>query len=381
MKHRHLVSILMLASILAVWAYASQPTQGMKRGNPKIQSVGALTFSPQGVLFLADSHGHSVFAIKLEEDRVEPKALDLKGLDKRVASLLGTTRERVRLHDLAISPISHHAYFTVSRGETSKGSSIKSMVHSGRSPHLIRVSGGDVTEVDLKNLRFSRAQLKDTRPSGTNRRGHDSRSWNIMEMAFVDETLYVSGMSNEEWSSKLRRIPFPFGSGTKKSNALRIFHTAHGRYETGAPARVFAPYERDGETRIFAGFSCTPLVDFSIAEMDKSERVRGRTIAELGAGNHVLDMITVARQGKAHFLLANHLHPFMVLDLDDFADAPDLTRPARRAGIDRTPLTPKGVIRLANLGTDRVAMLKKSADDSVDLVTLTVAELLAGRRG
>lgn len=382
MKHRYAFWILalVLALALTVLSQGSPSTGGMARGNLEMQSVGALTFAPEGTLFLGDSHARSVIAVELEDDKGEPRALNLEGLDRKVASLLGTTRERVRIHDLAISPISHAAYLTVSRGETSSGSSIKGMLRSGRTPHLIRVSGGgEITEVDLENQRFSRAEMKDSRPEGTTRRGHDARSWNIMEMAFVDDTLYVSGMSNEEWSSKLRRIPYPFGSGAKKSNGLRIFHTAHGRYETDAPARVFAPYEQGGERRIFAGFSCTPLVDFSIAEMDESEKVRGQTIAELGAGNHVLDMITVVRKGKTHFLLANHLHPFMVLDLEDFAGAPDLTRPTRRAGIDRTPLSAKGVIRLANLDPEHVAMLQESEDDRVDLVTVAVEDLLAGR--
>ena len=383
MKHRHIVAILLSAFAWVVWSHGVPSTQGLTRGNPEILSVGALTFAPQGTLFLGDSHASSVIAIELEEDRGEPRALNLEALDRRVASLLATGRDKVRIHDLAISPVSHDAYLSVSRGDTASGNSIKGMLRSGRTPHLIRVSGsGEISEVDLTDLRFARTELEDTRPEGTTRRGHDARSWNIMEMAFVDDTLYVSGMSNEEWSSKLRRIPYPFGSGALKSNGLRIFHTAHGRYETDAPARVFAPYERDGERRIFAGFSCTPLVDFSIAEMDKSQKVRGQTVAELGAGNHVLDMITVARRGKTHFLLANHLHPFMVLDLEDFEGAPDLTRPTHRAGIDRTPLAAKGVIRLASLDADHVTMLQEADGESrVDLVTVAVADLLADRRG
>jgi len=67
------------------------------------------------------------------------------------------------------------------------------------------------------------------------------------KLAFHNGALFVSGTSNEEWSGKIRLIPYPFDDEAD-STAIRIFHTAHGRWETGAPARVFAPYrDTDGE--------------------------------------------------------------------------------------------------------------------------------------
>jgi hypothetical protein len=41
-------------------------------------------------------------------------------------------------------------------------------------------------------------------------------------MAYVDGTLLVAGLPNEEFSSKLRRIPFPFSAEITGSN-LAIF--------------------------------------------------------------------------------------------------------------------------------------------------------------
>src|SRR5438093_1479455 len=84
-----------------------------------------------------------------------------------------------------------------------------------------------------------------------------------IDMAYVDGTLYVAGMSNEEFSSNLRRFPFPFGD-EMSHNSLEIFHVSHGVYETAAPINTFVPY---GDGRILASYTCTPLVTFSIGDL------------------------------------------------------------------------------------------------------------------
>ena len=38
------------------------------------------------------------------------------------------------------------------------------------------------------------------------------RTSTVTDMAYVDGTLLIAGLSNEEFSSKLRRIPFPFSA-------------------------------------------------------------------------------------------------------------------------------------------------------------------------
>ncbi len=379
---KRLVIVLSLPLSVLLFTLLMSPGSSPARGSAEapLLSAGALTFGPSGVLFVGDTFGGRVVAFELDE-RAEPaRKLQLERLDQRVAELLNTQRNRIQIHDMAVSPVSHAAYLTVSRGSSDDDMSIKSAPVSGRSPHLIRVGGdGELSEVDVASLPSTRAELSDVRESGKNRWGQDHRSWNIVEMQYVDGTLLVSGISNEEWSSKIRRIRYPFSTAAEASS-LRIFHTAHGRWETDAPARVFAPYERAGKKGILAGFSCTPLVDISLADLEGRKQVEGRTIAELGPGNHVLDMISVVHGGKTHFLLANHLHPFMSLALDDFEGAANLTRPTSRAGIDRHPLSPTGIIRLANLGADQVAMLREPDDsDRVDLVTSSIAELLGDR--
>ena len=364
---RYLVGTAVGLMVLAAWGPGRSPVVEvetfMARGAVELGSIGALTFSPDGTLFVGDSYGGAVFALDLEEEESSQGApTNVEDIDAKIAGLLGTSRDMVRVHDVAVSPVSRTVYLSVSRGRNGGTTQIRNRMAPGASPHLIRVdSDGQMSEVSLDDVLFSKASFEDVRPEEKDSRGNDRRAWNVLEMSFVDDVLYVSGMSSEEWSSKLRRLPYPFGQGAK-SNALKIFHTAHGRYETYAPARVFVPYRDGDETRIFAGFSCTPLVDFSVAEMNEKERVEGKTIAELGAGNHVLDMINVTSHGETYFLLANHLHDFMRLALSDFDGAGSLTRPTNRAGIDRTPLSRlDGVIRLANDQDEQVVMLQEKA--------------------
>lgn len=374
-----IVALVLFGSILAItWSIGPQPAGGAQAA--VLVSAGPLTFGPPGVLFVGDSHGGRVVAFELEESAREPRPLELARLDQRLVELLDTERRYLQIHDLAISPVSHDAYISVSSGSKTGSAGIKAPVQGGRTPHVIRLDGsGKLSRLDLAALPSTSAPLEDVREAGTTRHGHDRRSWNVLEMKFVDGTLFISGMSNEEWSSKIRRINYPF-DGRAKASAIRIFHTAHGQWETDAPARVFTPYERDGSRGILAGFSCTPLVDISVADLESKRQVEGRTIAELGPGNHVLDMISVSYRGKTHFLLANHLHPFVSLALDDFEGAQSLTRGTTRAGIDRHALAPSDVTRLANLGSDHVVMLQEPGDSGrVDLVTASVGELLADR--
>src|SRR5207249_7240305 len=105
-----------------------------------------------------------------------------------------------------------------------------------------------------------------------------ARTATVTDMSYVDGMLLVAGMSNEEFASNLRRIPFPF-TGEMTDNSLEIFHVSHGQWETAAPIRTFLPY--DGGRSLLASYTCTPLVHFPLAEMTAGTKVVGRTVAEL----------------------------------------------------------------------------------------------------
>jgi len=123
-------------------------------------------------------------------------------------------------------------------------------------------------------------------------------------MAFVNGNLLVAGMSNEEWSSALRSIPYPFNAAAKGTQ-LQIWHASHGRYETEAPVRTFVPYTMAGQQYVLAAYTCTPLVKIPMSDLKPGAQVKGVTIADLGAGNQPLDMVPYKKDGHEYILIAN----------------------------------------------------------------------------
>jgi hypothetical protein len=126
----------------------------------------------------------------------------------------------------------------------------------------------------------------------------------ITDMAYVNGNLVVAGLSNEEWSSALRSIPYPFKSADKGAT-LQIWHASHGRYETAAPVRTFVPYTIAGQQYILAAYTCTPLVKIPVSSLRPGAQVKGVTIADLGSGNQPLDMVPYKKDGHDYILVAN----------------------------------------------------------------------------
>jgi hypothetical protein len=65
---------------------------------PAPESLGALTFGPNGVLFAADTQAATIYALELgdEATRTKAGAADVAGVDQKIASVLGTTADAVR---------------------------------------------------------------------------------------------------------------------------------------------------------------------------------------------------------------------------------------------------------------------------------------------
>ena len=54
-------------------------------------------------------------------------------------------------------------------------------------------------------------------------------------MAFVDGQLFVAGLSNEEFASKLRSVAYPFAR-SPPGTSVEIYHGNHGQLETRSPS-------------------------------------------------------------------------------------------------------------------------------------------------
>jgi hypothetical protein len=355
-KTRFVWTLALGAALLSVSARAGDLTGSLKKGTPDLKSAGALAFGPEGILFIGDNQGAAVFAVATGDKKAEASAgaLRVEGIDEKIASMLGTQAKGIRINDLAVNPASGNAYLSVMRN-----------TDSAAAPVLIRVErSGRIEEFPLKDVPFAKAVLPN--PSGR------SRAQAITKLAFVKDRVIVAGLSNEEWASNLRSIPFPFTEADKGAS-VQIYHGSHGRFETQSPVRTFVPYDINGEPYILAAYTCTPLVKIPLAELKPGERVKGTTVAELGNRNNPLDIIVYNKDGKDYILLANDNRGVMKITTENIDKANGITeRISNKAGLTyETVASLKGVVQLDRLDKDHALLLVQTPTglnlDTIDL--------------
>ena len=280
---------------------------------------------------------------------------------------------------MAVHPGSHAVYLSVMRG-----------AGEAALPVLIRIAAdGTIGDVPLKAVAFSEVAIEDApEPDDTRREPRlagknegeemklpDGRvlrvAWDslrtitVTDLKCMNGMLVVAGASNEEFSSTLRRIPFPFAKDQVAANSLEIFHVSHGKYETHSPIRHFVPYG-DG-AGILASYTCTPVVQFSLADLTSRGQVKGRTVAELGSGNTPLGMVAFESDGEDYLLVSNTTHGLFKIAVRDVEAQQALTEPSREPlGVPRTQLPHKGVSRMAVVG-DAVLMMQADGEGDVHL--------------
>jgi hypothetical protein len=223
---------------------------------------------------------------------------------------------------------------------------------------------GKLSEFALQDVPFAKAELPNAR--------NNERMEAITSMAFVDGRLIVAGLSNEEFASTLRSIPYPF-SGDAAVTGVRIFHGAHGKFETHAPVRTFISYKIADKEHVLAAYTCTPLVKIPVDELKPGAKVTGTTIAELGNRNRPLDMIAYSKDGKDFVLMANSARGVMKIPAERFAGAePITTRPrGEKAGVEYETIDElKGVEQLDKLDDGRAVILVRTDDGAYNLITI-----------
>jgi hypothetical protein len=301
MQYRNLVRAalaLCLATALAAVLWPARESvnaaAALTPGKAELKSAGALAFGPDGVLFVGDSIGGAVVALDTaDRTPVRTASINVEGLDQKIAALVGVTPDQIMVNDVAVNPISKNVYVSASRGRGPDAM-----------PLVVRVEpSGKVMPLSLDNVGHASVSLTDA-PASDPAARQNPRTTTITDMAFVNGSVLVAGMSNEEWSSALRSIPYPFNSAAKGTQ-LQIWHASHGRYETQAPVRTFVPYTMAGKQYVLAAYTCTPLVKIPMSDLKPGAQVKGVTIADLGAGNQPLDMVPYKKDGHEYILIAN----------------------------------------------------------------------------
>ncbi len=62
MKRSTILGILVLAFATAAFAGSDKLSKDFVKGSPALESVGALTFGPEGILFIGDASGGAIFS-------------------------------------------------------------------------------------------------------------------------------------------------------------------------------------------------------------------------------------------------------------------------------------------------------------------------------
>jgi hypothetical protein len=354
MRHMFLKSAA-AGCLTAVLAF-SAGIPGSTVGKVQIRSAGALAFGNDGVLFIGDSVGGSVVAVDTRDIKTSTaSSIDIKGINEKAAAVLGAAPDQILINDVKVNPISKNVYLSVSRG---KGPDAV--------PVILRIDANmKISEFSLDNVQFTSARLADVPASKPGGRG-DPRNDAITEIAFVNGSVLVAGLSNQEFASDLRSIPFPF-KGEASGAGVKMYHGSHGRYETQSPVRTFVPYTIGNQEYILAAYTCTPLVKIAVSDLKPGAKVEGVTIAELGAGNRPLDLIAYRKGNHDYLLLANSARGVMKLDAANLEQYQPIVAHSEVAGVPYTTLSGlKGVKHLTKLDDD-TALLLVDNGGSMDL--------------
>lgn len=362
-KVRMMFSVLVVVVLFAAVAVAQDITASLTAGKAELQSAGVMTFGANGVLFVADNLGASIYAIDTQDRTPSTAAsMSVTGLRDKIAGMLGTAPDQVLVNDVAVNPISRNAYVSVARGAGPSAAAV-----------IVRVTpAGQLSTLALDNVKHAKVALPNPGNVGTGR--GNARAQSITDMGIADGRLFVAGLSNEEFSSTLRSIPLPFPASIDKGTSIEIWHGNHNRFETNAPVRVFVPYKIGQQQNILAAYTCTPLVKFDVNTLKAGTKVLGTTIAELGMGNNPLDMIVYNKDGKEYFLMSNDRRGVMKLPTANIGTIPPITaRVAEEtAGVPYETIKDlTGVVQLDKFN-DQMALVLQQNSGSLDLKTVVL---------
>lgn len=336
-----------------------------------LQSTGPIAFGPEHVLFVGDPKAAVLYAIDMEEavgsTKVRPSdwataTTDDFRLSVAKAAGDGTAVDDVQIIDLEIDPESGHAIAAVSVSQR---------------PLLVHVMPDGVAKVvSLDKVLASQVSLPDPpadKVTGEGRRASNKRMESITDLAFTEGRVLASGLTGGDAASTVLAFDFPLRESSVGTD-LEIYHGAHGRVEGTAAVRSFVPMTIDGKASLLAGFTCTPLVQFSLADLQTGAKVRGKTVAELGNWNRPLDMIAYEKEGHPYLLVANTARGLMKVDVGNVAAQEAINEPVPDGGTKGLPFEKLdamvGVVQLAKVGDSHCLVLSESPTKELRLATI-----------
>jgi hypothetical protein len=135
--------------------------------------------------------------------------------------------------------------------------------------------------------------------------------------------------------------------------------------------RTFVPFKVGNEAQLLAAYTCTPLVQFPIKQLQPGAKIKGKTIAELGNRNRPLDMIVYQKEGKDYLLLANSSRGIMKITTDQIENSESIEQPVTGGGKKGLPYETieswTGIDQLDRLDPQHALVLRRGDSGSLDL--------------
>ena len=357
----------------------------------QIESIGVLEFSEEGMLFVGDNLAGAIHAVDLTfESKTEGKfEVNVYNIDAQIAAALGTSQPNVHINDLAVHPKSGEVYLSVTRGHGLDALPALMKVDAANQVHNIDLSTLHISSQTLNKLvdANQRFALRGTMGMPPTRKeiGKSKRSLrmlSIVGMEYHNGEVFIAGISNEDFSSVLRRIPFPF-NGTECISHIEMYHIAHDMYETRAPIRSMLVKEIDGIDQLIAAYTCSPMVLIPLNELTDNAKVKARTIGDMGNGQPI-DMVSFKMKGKEMLFVTNNSRSPRVIPVDGLHNAKAVTDKDFERGpkLDLGPVLPFGPmgqavmftgtsLRIDLLNEAQFVSLNRDAETgSLDLETL-----------
>ncbi len=299
------IGFLFASSLATHLAFATNP-----------EAVNVIKFGDANTLFVGDSKSATLYAytISPNNNADAQKTYNIHDLSSRIATFAKVGVMDFIVRDMAINPTSKEAFIAIDI-KTKKGY---------ESQILIVNQAGNIKKLDLANTKHTEIKLTDAPTSDVIFWDKTSiRSLTFTDIDFYKGKVYMSGMSNAEFSSTLRVVDYPF-TNKVSSTSVEIFHAVHGQNETRAPIQTLQFVTLNNEDYILAAYTCTPLVLIPVKDLKDKAHIVGKTIAELGYGNTPVDIIKFQSEGfdkKPYegIILANRNRTAQFANLNDIA--------------------------------------------------------------
>ena len=364
---------LLAASIVALGSSGAVSAQSLS-------SAGALAFDTGNTLFVGDAKAGLVHAFDLTDavtdqaDYQLGRAQTFEGrtifnhLDVEIAALLGVEAADIAINDMVVHKPTKQIFLSVHRGHGPDAEAV-----------VIAVNNGALELVDLAAADHSSMSVGPVPKAETLEFGQPLNTLAITDIDYYNGELFVAGVSNEEFSSKLRRIPFPFTNQISTSS-IEIWHAVHAQYETRAPIITQTIAELDGEPTLVAIYACTPIVRIPLSELTDGAEVRGTMIGEMGFGNTPLDIVPYVNgwDGTSNVVVTNTNRSAASLNLDAIATAEAMPHGEgvgnvfTVAGVDQFPLPMSGALHLDTLDDTYALVVRHSPEDVRNIQLHTV---------